>query len=208
MMMIVCLGGFTPVEEDSFNFDINDLYDYEKQFESVDIDVCSMSNVKTYMDYRMTTVRSSNQYKFLNYECKVDPKTGFLYDKDGFIAIALGSYYGVIGDRFYITLDTGIVLPVVKGEEKADVDTDWTGCYHTIDGSVMEFVIDSDYAYARFGGGNGLVLNGNYNNYSLTSGSIVRIEKVLDNKKSDLVSYQNNNQEPEYMDIYYYGSGF
>ena len=83
----------------------------------------------------------------------------------------LGSFYGTIGDRFYFTLDSGVVLPVIKIEEKADKDTDASGCYHLSDGSVMEFVIDSDIANDYFGRyGNGLVLQGNYANYKLFSG--------------------------------------
>lgn len=208
VVVMMIITGFTPFFDNGYHFDISDLYDYERQFESEDIDVCSMSDVKSYMDYRMTTLRSSRQYQFLNYECTVDKKTGLIYDKDGFIAVALGSYYGEIGDRFYVTLDTGIVLPLVKGEEKADEDTDWTGCYHMIDGSVIEFVINDDYALNYFGGGNGLALNGNFNNYPLFSGGIVRFERVLDTKKGNLVTYLNNLIEPKKYDIFHYGSGY
>lgn len=212
VLILVCImsviTAFTPFSDNGYRFDINDLYDYERQFESEEIDVCSMSDVKTYMDYRMTTLRSSRQYQFLNYECTVDRKTGFMYDEDGFIAVALGSHYGEIGDRFYFTLDSGIVLPLVKGEEKADVDTDSTGCYHMIDGSVIEFVINDDYAYEFFGGGNGYPLNGNYNNYHLFRGGIVKVERVLDKKKDDIVTFKNNISEPKKWDIFHYGSGY
>ena len=135
--------------------------------------------------------------------------TGFLYDKDGFIAVALGSYYGEIGDRYYFTLDSGIVLPLVKGEEKADEDTDYTGCYHTLDGSVIEFVIDDEYAASYFGAnGNGYVLDGNYNNYSLFNGSIAKVEKVLDEKVERIVSYQIDVDIPQNVDIFNYASGY
>ncbi len=157
----------------------------------------------------MTTVVDSRQYQFLNYKCYVDKTTGFLYDEDGFIAVALGSYYGEIGDRFYFTLDSGIVLPLVKGEEKADEDTDYTGCYHTYDGSVIEFVIDSDYAGRYFfSNDNGLVLNGNYNNYSLFRGSIAKVEKVLDEKVEKIVTYQIDQEIPKSIDIFNYASGY
>ena len=212
ILLLVCImaviTGFTPFFDNGYPFDINDLYDYERQFESEEIDVCSMSDVKTYMDYRMTTAVSSRQYQFLNYECTVDRKTGFMYDKDGFIAVALGSNYGVIGDRFYFTLDSGVVLPLVKGEEKADEDTDSTGCYHMVDGSVIEFVINDDYALEYFGGGNGYPLNGNYNNYPLFRGGIIKVERVLDTKRNDLVSFKNNLLIPRNMDIFHYGSGY
>ncbi len=211
VMLTIC--GFTFDEDgqkdDGRVFDINALYDYQKEFKSEEISVCSTNTAKTYMDYRMTTLVSSRQYQFLNYECTVDKKTGFLYDKDGFIAVALGSYYGEIGDRFYFTLDSGIVLPLVKGEEKADEDTDYTGCYHTLDGSVIEFVIDDEYASDYFGtNSNGYVLDGNYNNYSLFNGSIAKVEKVLDEKVEKIVSYQIDVETPKDVDIFNYASGY
>ena len=209
ILMMVIFSGFTLFDNNSNDFDINDLYDYQKEYKSEEISLCSANDAKTYMDYRMTTVVSSNQYQFLNYECTVDKKTGFLYDEEGFIAVALGSYFGKIGDRFYFTLDSGIVLPLVKGEEKDDGDTDGTNCYHTIDGSVIEFVIHDEYAADYFGAnGNGYVLNGNYNNYPLFEGSIVKVERVLDEKNDKLVTYQSEQQLPVDIDIFNYASGY
>ena len=209
ILMMVIFSGFTLFDNNSDDFDINDLYDYQKEYKSEEISLCSANDAKTYMDYRMTTVVSSNQYQFLNYECTVDKKTGFLYDEEGFIAVALGSYFGKIGDRFYFTLDSGVVLPLVKGEEKDDGDTDGTNCYHTIDGSVIEFVIHDEYAADYFGAnGNGYVLNGNYNNYPLFEGSIVKVERVLDEKNDKLVTYQSEQQLPVDIDIFNYASGY
>lgn len=201
--------GDTDDNDTQTGFDIDDLYDYQKEFKAKEVEVCASNTAKTYMDYRMTTLRSSRQYQFLNYECTVDKKTGFLYDKDGFIAVALGSFYGVIGDRYYFTLDSGVVLPLVKGEEKADEDTDWRGCYHTYDSSVIEFVIDSDYAASYFGtNSNGYVLDGNYNNYSLFNGSIVKVEKVLDEKADNIVTFRVDSDGPASIDVFNYASGY
>ena len=214
VLMMVVISGFTYLnndntDEDRFVFDLDALYDYQKEYKTEELSVCSTNTAKTYMDYRMTTVVDSRQYQFLNYKCYVDRETGFLYDEDGFIAVALGSYYGEIGDRFYFTLDSGIVLPLVKGEEKADEDTDYTGCYHTYDGSVIEFVIDSDYASRYFfSNDNGLVLNGNYNNYSLFRGSISKVERVLDEKSEEVVTYQIDDEAPKNIDIFNYASGY
>ena len=103
----------------------------------------------------------------------------------------------------------GVILPLVKGEEKADEDTDYSGCYHTIDGSVIEFVIDDDYAAAYFGtNSNGYVLDGNYNNYSLFSGSIVKVEKVLDERTRRMVTYRFDLGIPQSLDIFNYASGY
>ena len=208
-VLLLAVSGFTYFNDDGYDFDIDDLYDYQKKFQSEELEVCSSNTAKTYMDYRMTTLVSSRQYQFLRYECTVDKKTGFLYDDEGFIAVALGSFYGVIGDRYYFTLDSGVVLPLVKGEEKADEDTDYRGCYHVYDGSVIEFVIDDDYASAYFGtNSNGYVLDGNYNNYPLFNGSIVKVEKVLPEKNEKLVTFEVDEQLPVKIDIFNYASGY
>lgn len=212
IFMLITLGGFTNVynnDEDKPAFDLENLYDYHKEYKTEELDVCTSVGSKTYMDYRMTTVVNSRQYQFIHNNLNVDYNTGFLYDEDGFIAVALGSYYGTIGDRFYFTLDSGIVLPLVKAEEKADVDTDATGCYHLIDGSIIEFVIDADIAGQYFWDtGNGLVLNGNYNNYWLFDGDIVKVEKVLDEKTDKILSYSINTEIPQDIDIFNYASGY
>ena len=210
LLVAILIGGFTfKSENKESSFDIEDLYDYHKEFKSKEINVCARSGIKTYMDYRMTTVVASRQYQFMHNNMTVDKKTGFLYDKDGFIGVALGSYYGTIGDRFYFTLDSGIILPLVKVEEKADVDTDYSGCYHLIDGSVIEFVIDSDYAGNYFyNNGNGLVLNGNYNNYWLFKGDIDKVEKVQDEKSDKILTFSVNQEIPEEVDVFNYGSGY
>ena len=201
--------GFSSDSEEESKFNIEDLYDYHKEHKTEEIEVCAKSGAKTYMDYRMTTVVSSRQYQFIHNKLTVDKTTGFLYDNEGFIAVALGSYYGTIGDRFYFTLDSGVILPLVKAEEKADVDTDATDCYHLIDTSIIEFVIDADYAGEYFWDNkNGLVLNGNYNNCSLFSGDIEKVEKVLEDKSNKIISYSINIDLPNSIDIFNYASGY
>ena len=210
VMMVICGFSYFTDEEKKEGFDLDDLYDYQKKFKTEELEVCTSNTAKTYMDYRMTTVVDSRQYQFIHNHLTVDRKTGFLYDEEGFIAVALGSFYGEIGDRYYFTLESGIVLPLVKSEEKADVDTDYSGCYHLSDGSMVEFVIDDDYAKAYFGtNSNGYVLDGNYNNYSLFNGSFVKVEKVLDERADNIVTYHVEAQVPQTpVDIFNYGSGY
>ena len=199
----------TSIDEETV-FDIDDLYDYQKLFKSEEIDVCAENSTKTYMDYRATTARDSKQYWFIHDQMTVDEKTGFLYDEYGFIGVALGSFYGEIGDRYYFTLETGVVLPLVKCEEKSDSDTDITGCFHTSDNSVIEFVIDKDCALSYFGRlSNDYVLNGNYNNYSLFSGRIAKVEKVLKEKNEEYVSFSKAKEiDIKQYDIFNYASGY
>lgn len=205
LLLTVCTG-FTIEYGD---FDDESLYDYQKEYESEDVGVCALGKTKTYMDYRAVTNTSSTQYWYIKNQMEVDPKTGFLLDEDGFIGVALGSYYGDIGDRFYITLETGVVLPVVKIDEKAGKDTDETGCYQIHDGSVIEFVIDRDIANEYYGHyPNGLVLQGNFNNYSTYKGVIVKVEKVSEEKRSDYVTYVESPIVVPNNNIFDYASGY
>ena len=210
IMMLFC--GFTYVDDstdEESTLNIDDFYDYQKEYKSEEIGVCASGTTKTYMDYRATTARNSRQYQFMHNEMTVDENTGFLYDEDGFIGAALGSYYGEIGDRFYFTLETGVVLPIVKCEEKSDSDTDDSGCYHLSDNSVIEFVIDKDYALEYFGRlSNSYVLNGNYNNYSLFRGAISKVERVLDEKNEHYVTYSTESSPIFNNNIFNYGSGY
>lgn len=213
LFVFLLISGFTYINEDkeenTSTFELGDLYNYQKVFKSEEIDVCASGVAKTYMDYRATTARNSRQYIFIHNNLTVDETTGFLYDEDGFIGVALGSFYGEIGDRFYFTLESGVVLPLVKCEEKADGDTDGNGCYHLSDNSVMEFVIDKNYALNYFGRlSNNYVLNGNYNNYELFNGPIVKVERVLDEKNGDYVTYTSDTPTITNDDIFDYGSGY
>lgn len=209
LLIFIVSSGFKYSQLEEKHFNIEDLYDYQKKFKSEEIDTCALGETKSYMDYRATTDPSSKQFWFIRNNMEVDSKTGFLIDSDGFIGVALGSFYGTIGDRYYFTLESGVVLPVVKVEEKADKDTDSNGCYHLSDGSVMEFVIDSDVANNYFGRyGNGLVLQGNYANHKLFSGGFIKVEKVLDELRDDYVSYEDDKEIEHNHSLFNYASGY
>lgn len=199
------------IEEDEQKiFSINTLGAGDKIFKTESIETCGIGSVKSYMDYRAITDPSSRQYRFIQEYMTVDEETGFLYDKDGFIGAALGSFYGVIGDRFYFTFENGVTIPIVKIESKANIDTDSKNCYNPNDNSVIEFVIDRDIANEYFGYyGNGLVLQGNYGNYPLFKGRILKVEKVLDEDTDATIEYhagQDNSIEDS--NIFYYASGY
>lgn len=201
----VCGYTFFDREEDN-SFDLNQLKNYEKLFECEEIELCSPNASKSYMDYRAVNLVYSNQYQYIHNHCIVD-KTGFLLNEENFIGVALGSYFGEIGTCYYFTLDSGVILPVVKVDEKDDGDV-YDGCYHRLDNSVIEFVIDSDVAGDYFGVyANGLVLSGNFNNYDLLSGNIEKVEKVLQEKKHQDITYQNGTTKTK-INKFYYGSGY
>ena len=206
LLSILLIFGFSIKDDNMLKS--SSYFDIEKKYETVELEACALGVTKSYMDYRAVTNTSSKQYWFIRNNMTVDTTNGFLYDEEGFIGVALGSFYGTIGSRFYFTFDNGFVLPVVKIDEKADKDTDYTGCYHLSDGSVIEFVIDSDIANTYYGYyNNGLVLQGNFANYDLYSGSIVKVEEVLDELNPKHLQYYFEEDSNNYS-IFNYGSGY
>lgn len=139
----------------------------------------SGSSAKTYMCQCAITNTSSKQYKYIHEsgEITIDER-GFLRDSEGYYGVALGSYFGTIGSRYIFTLDTGIELPLVKVEAKADAHT-IDGFYQKYDGSVIEFVIEAEADYMKENvHPNGYIFSGNFNNSPEFNGRIVKIEKV------------------------------
>ena len=139
--------------------------------------VCSSGYVKTYMDYKKIKTKTSKQYKYISKYMNSNEK-GFLVDKDNYIGVALGSYFGEIGTKYLFTFENGTSVPVVKVEAKSDRHT-INGCYQYMDKSVLEFVIDVDKASKYYGvGSNGYILNGSYGN--VFKGKIKKIERVVE----------------------------
>lgn len=135
---------------------------------------CGNSSTKTYMDYRAITNRDSAQYKYIQSNMTI--RDGLLYDVDGSIGVALGSWWGAIGTKWTVELSNGQIYDIVKIDEKSDNHT-INGCRHIGDGSVIEFVIDTNTVPSNWWGSNGLVFNGNFNNSPQFNGEIVRIGK-------------------------------
>lgn len=129
--------------------------------------ICGTSSIKTYMDYKKITDKSSVQYKFIKNNMKI--KDGFLYYGE-YIGVALGSKFGKIGTKYSVTLDTGVKFKVIKIDEKADIHTN-NGCQQKWDGSIIEFVIDDNTTKVWLGS-NGYYANGNFNNLKEFKGNI------------------------------------
>jgi hypothetical protein len=152
--------------------------EYTIEYLKEDINVCSTSSVKTYMDYRAINDRDSKQYKYISEYMIENEETGLLEDDDGFIGIALGSYFGEIGDKYIFTLDNGKEFKFVKVEAKSDAHT-VNGCYHTVDNSVIEFVVNTTITKEYFNTTGKYILNGNFNNTEEFEGRISSIVKIL-----------------------------
>ena len=180
LLVLVVLMGLTAVLPVLTRkpYDLGSLQNYTKAFPSHSVGVCGDSADKTYEDYRKITDRTSDQYKLIHSSMKIDHRSGILYDKDGFIGVALGYQFGPVGTRYYFELDSGIILPVIKIDAKDPKDAS-NGCTVDINDSVLEFVIDSKKAARYFGtASNNLVLQGNFNRSEYFRGKILDIELV------------------------------
>ena len=82
---------------------------------------CDTSSAKTYMDRKAITDETSEQHAFI--EENMEAVNGHWMDKEGYIGVALGSWFGEIGTRWIFELDSGIKLYTVKIEHKADIHT-------------------------------------------------------------------------------------
>ena len=156
----------------------------------IDIDIpneynnINLSN-KTYMCYTKITNKDSAQYQYINEsgEIKVD-ENGFLITADGYIGVAMGSYFGEIGSKYIVYLDSGNnntrFIKVIKVEAKADSDTDSFNFMGNTNNDIIEFVVDtnSEYMQNRIWQ-NGYIFGGNFNNYYKFNGNVNKIIKVI-----------------------------
>lgn len=146
--------------------------------EAVKIPYSGDFSAKTYMDYRKITNKHSTQYKYIHSDEITITEDGFLQTADGYTGAALGSYFGPIGSKYIFTLDSGIVLKLVKVEAKSDAHT-CAANFAAGSNDVIELVIDTAAEYMQANVySNGLVWQGNFNNCPEFTGNIVKIEKV------------------------------
>lgn len=140
----------------------------------------SETDTKTYMDYRKITDRTSAQYKLIHSDKIFVNKKGFLQTSDGFIGVAMGSYFGDIGSKFIVKLSTGKELKLIKVERKADIHTDSYNFKGNQNFDIIEFVIDTKTIYMKQNiYDNNFIFGGNFNNCNDYKGTIIEIKKVL-----------------------------
>lgn len=76
------------------------------------------------------TAKNSHQYGFCYSKCAAD-KDGFLRDKDGRYAVAVGTAYAdAVGDKIDVQYQDGTIVKMVVGDFKSDRHTDPTHCFH------------------------------------------------------------------------------
>ena len=109
-------------------------------------DIGMDNSFKAYMDYRYLTNQSSIQYQ-MQQEAWTDHE-GFRRLGDKYM-VALGSYYTdyICGEPFIIVFEDNTFIQCVIGDMKADIHTDSTNRYQTVNselGSIVEFIVDTD----------------------------------------------------------------
>lgn len=104
--------------------------------------VPSINSIKSYMDYRCITLKSSRQYALQN-SLAYTGEQGIRMVGDRY-CIAVGSYYTTtIGQYIDVELENGKVIKGILADCKDDKHTDSTNRINP-NGSVVEFVVDTD----------------------------------------------------------------
>ena len=89
------------------------------------------------MDGAKITDPTSQAYKLIQ---TLHVENG-LYSDGKYVAVAMASYYGEVGDKFRITLSSGQVFYGIMTDTKQTIHVD-RNYAHKVDGSVIEFVVD------------------------------------------------------------------
>lgn len=95
---------------------------------------------KSYMDYRSVNIPTAIQYKLLTIHGYTD--NGFR-KVNGRYCIAVGSYFNTsIGQYIDLILENGVVIQCIMGDLKADVHTDKTNMFTSLNTCCSEFIVD------------------------------------------------------------------
>lgn len=127
-----------------------------------------------YMDYRAITDTSSKQWEL--------QQTAWT-DSDGFrrigddYCVALGTYYGNVGDRLRITTDKGnsylVIMSDAKGSDAVFYDGVHSWYHYAGNGyNVVEFVVATEYLPYE------VTLSGNCGSVDYLAGNIISIERI------------------------------
>lgn len=128
------------------------------------------STFKSWMPYTAITNRSSPQYK-LQKKAYTDENGLRKIGED--YCVAMGTFYSsTIGDRFQITMSSGITFTVIISDVKSDRHTDSTHRYTVSNGCVMEFLVDKRKLNPI------IKQSGNVGSLEFFSGKFSKIEKI------------------------------
>lgn len=149
------------VEKDELQADYEVLVTLINNEEPMEIEICSSSTFKSWMDYTAITSKSSKQYH-LQQEAITEKNYGFRMI-DGYLLVAMGPQYGPVGRKYIIQFADRSVINAMIGDIKHQ------GCTSS-DESMIEFIVDSTILPAS------VKRSGSFN--QLFSGSITMIREV------------------------------
>lgn len=106
-----------------------------EQNKLINVDICSTSNFKSWMDYKAITSKTSAQY-ILQTKASTNDE-GFRVVNDR-VLVAMGPQYGPVGSEYTIIFEDGQKVDVMIGDIKHE------GCNSSRDGSMIEFIVDKN----------------------------------------------------------------
>lgn len=125
----------------------NDYYYIKKEdianneFDYNEFSIPNHRDFKSYMAYTAITMKSSPQYKLQN-EYAYTGEYGIRKVNERY-CIAIGSHFGAnIGQYVDLILENGTIIPCIKGDAKANQDTEDSNIF-TRNGCCSEFIIDN-----------------------------------------------------------------
>lgn len=107
----------------------------------IELEVPDNNSFKSYMSYKSITDESSDQYA-LQRDYAYNGDYGIRMVDDRY-CIAVGTFYAEdIGRKLDIVMENGAVLKCIVGDVKNNIHTDELNQQHTVDKSVIEFIIN------------------------------------------------------------------
>lgn len=140
----------------------------EQMYESLEIPQGDCSSF-LYMDYRAITDTSSKQWELQ--QIAWTESDGFRRIGDDY-CVALGTFYGQVGDRFRITTDKGNVYSVTMADAKG---YDSNGWYHIAGNgkiNLIEFIVATEYLPSE------VTVMGDCGVLENIGGNVVKIERL------------------------------
>ncbi len=95
-----------------------------------------------------------------------------IYTDGEYIAVAMSNYYGQVGDRFKITLESGRVMKVIMADTKAPQHVE--NMCTSLDGSMLELIVDVSSVEQLYPD---VALYGDFD--LLFTGSVTKVERMI-----------------------------
>lgn len=120
------------------------------------------------MDGAMITDTTSKAYEIIS---TLHVENG-IYTDGEYIAVAMSNYYGQVGDRFKITLESGRVMKVIMADTKAPQHVE--NMCTSLDGSMLELIVDVSSVEQLYPD---VALYGDFD--LLFTGSVTKVERMI-----------------------------